>query len=189
MYIFLTCAHRTQCFFSWIPNVLPFTFGINFVKIHLLKHPSHRFGVTSPSSRSKWKSKRNGDRVVRWPTLTFKGTCFPIFGIWPWSSDKLIALSVRQQTKPWPLAIQIWKFNGVCHAQIISNYPDSLQNQWKCHGKFHIPLPHYYVAGEYYSHVLEYLFRSKHDNLSEYFHGGLVRSIELTIGLPPTGFS
>ena len=27
------------------------------------------------------------------------------------------------------------------------------------------------------------LFRSKHDNLNEYFTGGLIRSMELTIGL------
>ena len=28
---------------------------------------------------------------------------------------------------PWPLDIQIWKFKGVCHTQIISNCTDSLQ--------------------------------------------------------------
>ena len=102
------------------------------------------------------ESKRNGDRVVRWPTLTFKSTCFPIYGIWPWPSRQVNCPLCKTADWPLPLDIQIWKFKGVCLAQIISNFPDSLQTHGNVMEKFHNPLLQYKVAGEYYSHVLEY---------------------------------
>ena len=87
---------------------------------------------------------------------------------------------------PGPSGVQICKFKGVCHAQIISNYVDSLQthgNSWK--------FPSTLTAVESGRGILfpwfGVLFRSKCDKLSEYFYRGLIRSMELTIGLHQQG--
>ena len=77
---------------------------------------------------------------IRYMSLTFSQVNYPHreVGEWPSPSD-----------------IQIWSFKGVCHAQIVSNCPKSLQT----HGiswKFPLDLSRQNVAGEYYSHVLEY---------------------------------
>ena len=104
------------------------------------------------------KETVNWDRVVRWPTLTFKSTCYSIYGIWPWPSDNSIALPVHSPQVSWSALTFMcpnMEVLGGCPAQIFSNSTDSLQthgNSWK------FPSTLTTAAGgrEYYSHGLEY---------------------------------
>ena len=155
-------------FFSWISNIFPFTFGINFVKIYLPNHPAQNWGDFSKFQIKMKESKgwRQGGQMTKldlqkhmlsdiWSmTLTFRQVNCPL----PETAHWL-----------WPSDIHIWKFKGVCQAQIISNCTDSVQthgNSWK--------FPSTLTTVESGRGILfpwfGVLFRSKCDKLSEYFY-------------------
>ena len=100
-----------------------------------------------------------------------------------------MALTFRQVNCPlletadwsWPSDIHVWKFKGVCHTQIISNSTNSLQDHGKV-WKFASALTAVAGGMGILLPCFGLLFRSRCDKINEYFYGGLIRSMELTIG-------
>ena len=113
--------------------------------------------------------QKHMDFHTRYMALTFRQVNCPAISF---TSSQLINLD--------PQMSKYESFRGCVHAQIISNYTDSLQthgNSWK--------LPSTLTVVEGGRGILfpcfGVLFRSKYDNLSEYFYRGLIRSIGLQL--------
>ena len=116
-------------------------------------------GVASRRVETKMKERESGVRVVRWPTLTFwklpKAHGLPnmVFGLdlqtrqLPSLQDSRSALTFRS-----PNMVVFLGVSSTFMLQPVGKSP----NPWRHHGKFHNPLVWFYVAGEYYSSVLEY---------------------------------
>ena len=131
MYIFLTCAHRRQCFSAGFQHIFPFTFGINFVKIHLPKHPAQIWCVLSKFQIKKERVKGMETGWSADPTLTFKN--LPEAHAFPYMVYGL-DLQTCQVPSPWDSRLALTfrcpkygSFRGWKHAQILSNYPNCLQ--------------------------------------------------------------
>ena len=135
--------------------------------------------------RSEWKRQwiEPGWSVDQtWPSKAY-GFPYKAYGFDLQTSQlPCQSLDLESADQPWSSGVQIWKFKGVCHAQIISNCTYSFQthgNSWK------FPSTLITVAGGRGTLFPWFgvLFRSKCGKISEYFYRGLIRSMELTIGL------
>ena len=134
-------------------------FSIKFWNIQGLNKAGMKADVASRRVETKMEERMSGVRVVRWPTLTFwklpKAHGLPNMVIG-------LDLQTRQLPSPWdmrsdltfrsPNMVVLGGVSSTFMLQPIGKSPDP----WRHHGKFHNPLPRFYVAGEYYSSVLEY---------------------------------
>ena len=140
--------------------------------------------VASRRVETKMEERKSGVRVVRWPTLTFwklpkvHGLPNMVFGL---------DLQTRQLPSPWDMrsALTFRSPNMVVLGGVSSTFMlqpiKKSPNPWRHHGKFHNPLAWFYVAGEYYSSVLEYFLGP---NINIYMSNstwGVPKLMELTI--------
>ena len=109
--------------------------------------------------RPKWKRESlesgwSGDQP--WPSGNFqKHMAFLIWSMVLTSRlEKLPSLQDRRSALTFksPNMVNLGGVSSTFLLQPIGKSP----NPWRCHGKFHNPLLQLYVAGEYYSSVLEY---------------------------------
>ena len=145
--------------FLLISSPFFYTFLIKFGNIQGLNKAGMKADVASRRVEAKMEERDSGVRVVRWPTLTFwklpKAHGLP-------NTVNGLDLQTRQLPSPWDMgsALTFWSPNMVNLGGVSSTFllqPISKSpNLRRCHGKFHDPLPQFYVAGKYYSSVLEY---------------------------------
>ena len=166
------------CFFHSLLELI-------LLKIYLPNHPAQIWCDSSKFQikMKEWKELRQGGQMTNLDlqkhmlfhicnmALTFRQVNCPLLETADW---------------PWPSNIHMWKFKGVCHAQIISNNTNSLHNHgnsWK------FPSTLTTVAGGrgILFPCFGVLVRSKCDKINEYFFRGLIKSMEFTIGLHQQG--
>ena len=144
--------------FLLISSAFFFYFSIEFGNIQGLNKAGMKADVASRRVETKMEERMSGVRVVRWPTLTFwklpKAQGLPYMVI-------VLDLQTRQLPSPWHMgsALTFWSPNMVVLGGVSSTFMlqpiGKSPDPWRCHGKFHNPLSQFYVAGEYYSSVLE----------------------------------
>ena len=145
--------------FLLISSPFCYTFLIKFGNKQGLNKAGMKADVASRRVEAKMEERDPRVRVVRWPTLTF------------WKLPKAHGLpnmvnGLDLQTRQLPSlqdmgsALTFWSPNmanlgGVSSTFLLQPISKS-PNLMRLLGKFHNPLPQFYVAGEYYSIVLEY---------------------------------